>query len=76
MMTDLFLDLGNPTMKSIEISLQIVGGIRSSWSVPGSLTIFPYCIDMYHIQPQRCGCLFHTVLEKIMFDPFIGFGKP
>jgi len=26
MMTDLFLDFGNPTMKSIEISIQIVGG--------------------------------------------------
>jgi hypothetical protein len=29
MMTDLFPDLGKPTMKSIEISYQIVGGIGS-----------------------------------------------
>jgi hypothetical protein len=41
MMTDLFPDLGNPTIKSIEISLQIVGGIRSGCSVPGALTVSP-----------------------------------
>jgi hypothetical protein len=41
MMTDLFPDLGKPTMKSIEISLQIAGGIRSSWSVPRALIVSP-----------------------------------
>jgi hypothetical protein len=39
MMTDLFPDLGKPTMKCIEISHQIVGGIESGWSVPRALTI-------------------------------------
>jgi hypothetical protein len=28
MMTDIFLDLGKPTMKSIEIFVQIVGGVE------------------------------------------------
>jgi hypothetical protein len=41
-MTDLFPNLGNPTMKSIEISCQIEGGIRSGWSVPGALTFYPF----------------------------------
>jgi hypothetical protein len=41
MMTDLFLDLGNPTMKSIDISLQIVGGIESSFFVLGDLIVYP-----------------------------------
>jgi hypothetical protein len=35
MMTELFPDLGNPTIKSIEISLQTAGGIGSGCSVPG-----------------------------------------
>jgi hypothetical protein len=34
MITDLFPDLGNPTTKSMETSLQIVGVIGSSCSVP------------------------------------------
>jgi hypothetical protein len=41
MMTDLFPDLGKPTIKSIEISHQIVGGIGSGCSVPGDLTVSP-----------------------------------
>jgi len=41
MMAELFLDLGKPTMKSIEISIQIVGGNGSNWSVPGGFTISP-----------------------------------
>jgi hypothetical protein len=41
MMTDLLPDLGNPIMKSIEISLQIVGGIGSGCSVPRALTFSP-----------------------------------
>jgi hypothetical protein len=41
MMTDIFLDLGKPTMKSIEIFIQIVGdsGSGSGWSVSGGLTV-------------------------------------
>jgi hypothetical protein len=39
-MTDLFLDLGKLVIKSIEISFQIEGGIRSGCSVPGDLTIY------------------------------------
>jgi hypothetical protein len=39
MMTDLLSDLGKPTMKAIEISFQIVGGIDSSWSMLGSLIV-------------------------------------
>jgi hypothetical protein len=42
MMIDLFPDLGMPTMKSIEIFLQIAGGIGSGWSVQGALTISPF----------------------------------
>jgi hypothetical protein len=41
MMTDLLPDLGKPTMKSIEISRQIAGGMGSNWSVPGALTVYP-----------------------------------
>jgi hypothetical protein len=41
MMTDLFPDLGKPTIKSIEISRQIAGGIESSCSVPRDLTVSP-----------------------------------
>jgi hypothetical protein len=41
MMTDLLLDLGKPTIKSIEISHQIVGGIESGCSVPGDFTVSP-----------------------------------
>jgi hypothetical protein len=40
-MTDVFPDLGKPTMKSIEISVQIVGGSGSSWSVPQGFPVFP-----------------------------------
>jgi hypothetical protein len=39
MMSDLFPNLGNPTIKSIEMSLQIVGRIGSSWSVLGDLIV-------------------------------------
>jgi hypothetical protein len=41
MKIELFHDLGNPTMKSIEISVQIVGGIGSGWNVPGALNVSP-----------------------------------
>ena len=41
MMTKLFPYLGNPRMKSIEISHQIVRGFISGWSVHGFLKIFP-----------------------------------
>jgi hypothetical protein len=41
MMTDLLSDLGKMTMNSIEISIHIVGGIGSSWSVHGVWTISP-----------------------------------
>jgi hypothetical protein len=41
MINDLFSDLGNPTMKYIEIAFQIVGGSGSSWSVPEGLKIYP-----------------------------------
>jgi hypothetical protein len=55
MMTDLFIDLFNPIMNSIEISCQIVGEIKISWSVPRDLT-FIYCVFYIpHIQTQRCG---------------------
>jgi hypothetical protein len=53
MMTYLLPDLGRPTMKSIEISHQIEGGIGSGWSVPRDLNVSPYCVDIPHIQPQR-----------------------
>jgi hypothetical protein len=39
MMTDLLLDLGKPTIKSIEISHEIAGGIGSGCSVLGDLTV-------------------------------------
>ena len=41
MMTDLLPDLGKPTMKSIEISHKIEGGIGRGWSVPRDLTVYP-----------------------------------
>jgi hypothetical protein len=39
MMTDLLLDMGKTTMKSIQISIHIVGGIESGWSVPRVLIV-------------------------------------
>jgi hypothetical protein len=39
MMTELLSNLGNPTMKFIEISRQIEGGVKRGWSVPGALTV-------------------------------------
>jgi hypothetical protein len=41
MMTKLFPNLGNPIMKSIEISLQIAGGIRRKWRVPRYFIVSP-----------------------------------
>jgi hypothetical protein len=41
MMTDLLPNLGKPTMKSIEIFIEIVGGSGSGWSLPGGLTVSP-----------------------------------
>jgi hypothetical protein len=41
MMTDLLSDLGYPVTKSIDISLQIEGGIGSGCSVPKDLTVSP-----------------------------------
>jgi hypothetical protein len=41
MMTDLLSNLGKSTMKYIEMSLQIAGGIESSCSVPGALAVSP-----------------------------------
>jgi hypothetical protein len=41
MMTDLVPYLGKPLIKSIEISLQIAGGIGSTWSVPRDLIVSP-----------------------------------
>jgi hypothetical protein len=40
-MTDLFPYLDNPAMNSIEISIQIEGGIGRGWSVPGILNVSP-----------------------------------
>jgi hypothetical protein len=40
-MNDLLLDLGNTTIKSIEMSLQIAGGIRIDYSVSVDLIGFP-----------------------------------
>jgi hypothetical protein len=39
MMSDLFPNFGNQTMKFIEIFLQITWRIGSDWSVPGALAI-------------------------------------
>jgi hypothetical protein len=41
MTIDLFPYLGKPVKNSIEISLQIAGGIGSGWSVPKDLTVSP-----------------------------------
>jgi hypothetical protein len=41
MMMDLIPDLGKLTMKTIEISVHIAGGIGRGWSVPKILTISP-----------------------------------
>jgi hypothetical protein len=39
MLTELLLDLGKPTMKYIEISIQLIGGSGSGWSVPRFLIV-------------------------------------
>jgi hypothetical protein len=41
MIIDLLLDLGNLTIKSIEISIQIAGGIGIGCSVLGDLIVYP-----------------------------------
>jgi hypothetical protein len=41
MMIDLFLDLGNLALKSIEISVHIAGGIKRGWSVLVILIVSP-----------------------------------
>jgi hypothetical protein len=41
MMTNLLLDLGNPTMKSIEISVHRESGMRRGCSVPEVLIVSP-----------------------------------
>jgi hypothetical protein len=41
MITYLLPNLGNPTIKFIEISLQIEGGIGRGCSVPRDLNVFP-----------------------------------
>jgi hypothetical protein len=40
-MIDLLLYLGNPSMNSIEVSVQIVGGFGRGWSVPRDLIVSP-----------------------------------
>jgi hypothetical protein len=75
-MTHFFLDLGKPTMKSIKISHQIVGGIRRGWSVLRDDNFSLVALKNLIFNHKGVGTLFHTRLEKIMFDPFIGFSKP
>jgi hypothetical protein len=38
-MTKLFPNLGKPTINSIEISIQILGGIERGWSVLAALIV-------------------------------------
>jgi hypothetical protein len=75
MMTNLLCDLGAPTMKSIEISLQIAG---QSDVVGVSVKLLFSLIALMGITFNHKGVdvLFHTILEKRTFDPFIGFCKP
>jgi hypothetical protein len=77
MMIDLFLDLGNPTIKSIKISCQITGGIGSGCSVSGRFDCFSL-VALTHItfSHKFINIFFHTILEKITFNLVIGFGKP
>jgi hypothetical protein len=76
MMTDLFPDLGKPTMKSIEIFVQIVGGIGKRLECARGFD----CLSLITLtgitfNHKGVNVLFHTIPEKIMFDLFIGFGK-
>jgi hypothetical protein len=65
MMTDLFPDLGKPTMKSIEISLQIAGGIGSGLECAWSFDCFSL-VALTNITFNHKGVdvLFHTIPEK------------
>jgi hypothetical protein len=76
MMTDLFPDLGKPTMKSIEISVQIVGGIGSGWSVLGDLTVSPLLLTCITFNHKGVNVLFHTIPEKRTFDHSYVLVKP
>jgi hypothetical protein len=60
-MTDVFADLGKPTMKSIEISIQIVGGNGSRWSVPQGFPLFA----LLHLQVSHLT----TKVEMSCFIP-------
>jgi hypothetical protein len=42
MITNLFLDFGNPTMKSIDISIYTVSEIGIDCSTPIFFTIYPF----------------------------------
>jgi hypothetical protein len=76
MMTDLFPNLGRPTMKSIEISPNSWWNqewFECSWSFD--------CFSLIELigitfNNKGVDVMFHTFLEKQMFDLFIGFGKP
>ena len=41
MMTDLLPDLGNPTMMSMEIFVEMDDGMARGWKVPGGLINSP-----------------------------------
>jgi hypothetical protein len=77
MMNDLFPDFGKPTVKSIEISLQIARGnhkrLECAWGFEYFSLVALIDIKFNH---KGADILFHTIPKKIMFDPFIGFGKP
>ena len=76
MMTDLLPDLGKPTIKSIEISRQIAGGIGSGCSVPRDLTISLVVLTHLTFNDKIMDVMFHTIPEKRTFDLVIGFGEP
>ena len=77
MMIELFPDLGKTTLKYIEISHQIAGGIRSGWNVPGALISSPFlCWQTSHSATKVWTSWFIPSRKKRMFDPVISFGQP
>jgi hypothetical protein len=65
MMTDLLSNLGNLTMKSIEILVHIDGGIGRVWSVLGVLIVSPLlCWQVSHSVTKVCMSCFMPSQKK------------
>jgi hypothetical protein len=77
MMIDLLPNLGNPMMKSIEISFHIVDGIGRGCNVSGvNFTVYPLlCWQVSDFSTKVCMLCFTPSHKKEHLIPFICFMK-